>query len=332
MQQWVTGILRCPQTGQALHLRDVRDSESGPAAESLATADGTSYPVIGGIPRFVPSGNYAANFGLQWNRFRRSQLDSHSLVPISRERFFRFSAWKSEDLAGKLVLDVGCGAGRFAEVALSAGARVVALDYSSAVDACFANLGESPNLAVIQGDIYHLPFRPASFDYVYCFGVLQHTPDVHAAFAALPRMVKPGGRLAVDVYPRLWQNVFWPKYWLRPITRRIPPERLFRIVERWVPRLLPLSRGVSRVPLVGRKLRFMIPVANHEPDYALDPRQQEEWAVLDTFDMFSPAHDHPQSLDALRCWFEEAGFVDVWTGRLGFNVGRGMRPAGRADC
>ena len=83
------------------------------------------------------------------------------------------------------VLDVGCGAGRFAEIALRTGAKVVALDYSTAVDACYANLGHHENLEVVQGDVYALPFVGRSFPFVYSLGVLQHTPDVRTAFAAL---------------------------------------------------------------------------------------------------------------------------------------------------
>jgi uncharacterized protein YbaR (Trm112 family) len=99
------------------------------------TACGESYVVRDGIPRFVPAENYASNFGLQWNLFRQTQLDSFSGQPISRRRFLSYTGWTEAELRGALVLDVGCGAGRFTEVALSLGARVVALDYSSAVDA-----------------------------------------------------------------------------------------------------------------------------------------------------------------------------------------------------
>jgi SAM-dependent methyltransferase len=278
------------------------------SAGALVTDDGShTYPITDGVPRFVPRENYAASFGFQWNRFRRSQLDSCSGVPISRDRFFRYSGWRPEDLEGRLVLDVGCGAGRFAEIALDCGARVVALDYSSAVDACYANHVDRDRFTVLQADVYHLPLAPASFDFVYCFGVLQHTPDVARAFHALPRMLAPGGRLAFDVYPKLWRNVLWTKYWLRPLTSRMPAHQLFAIVQRWTPTLLRASDALAHFPLVGRKLRYLLPVANYSPDYPLSKSQLQEWAVLDTFDMLSPAHDHPQSLDTVRQWLVDAG-------------------------
>ena len=130
---------------------------------------------------------------MQWNHFARTQLDSHSGHPISANRFWKATGWHATEMKDAWVLDVGCGSGRFAEVALNAGAHVVALDYSSAVDACYTNLENHPNLYVVQGDIYALPFVPESFDYVYSLGVLQHTPDVGSAFAALPRMLAGGG-------------------------------------------------------------------------------------------------------------------------------------------
>jgi len=104
--------------------------------------------------------------------------------------------WSPVGLKDQWVLDVGCGAGRFAEIVLKAGAKLVALDYSSAVDACYANLKHHANLHVVQGDIYALPFERGRFQFVYSLGVLQHTPDVAKAFSALPPMVRGGGSCA----------------------------------------------------------------------------------------------------------------------------------------
>jgi hypothetical protein len=55
----------------------------------LVSEDGQHrYPIRSGIPRFVPESNYADNFGVQWNHFRQTQLDSHSGLPISSGRFW----------------------------------------------------------------------------------------------------------------------------------------------------------------------------------------------------------------------------------------------------
>ena len=132
--------------------------------------------------------------------------------------------------------------------------------------------------------------------------------------------------MAVDLYPKLWKNIFWPKYWFRPITRRMQRERLFALVERAVKVLLPVSRAIGRIPAVGRQLRWLVPVANYEGIHPLDERQLYEWSVLDTFDMFAPAHDHPADAPTLQHWFEEDGLARIEVFRRGHLVGRAVRP------
>ena len=321
---------RCPHCAGEMRLAQPADLPREVETGSLECAGcRRTYPIVRGIPRFVGDDNYASNFGFQWNEFRRTQLDSASGVGISHARFARSSGLGPEDLRGKLVLDVGCGAGRFAEVALSFGAHVVALDYSSAVDACKANLGGNPHLEVVQGDIYRLPFPLAHFDFIYCFGVLQHTPDAQAAFAELPRFLKPGGRLAVDFYPKLARNLLWSKYWIRPITRRIPQPVLFRWIQKLVPKLLPVSDLLASVPGTKGRLRYLIPIANYRGVLPLNDEQLREWSVLDTFDMLAPEHDHPVSVDTLTSWFVKAGLVDLHVERPGFIIAYGTKPVGR---
>lgn len=203
MKQELLQRLRCPRSRQPLLLETAGSNLPlglDPAGEImegwLVSEDGQHrYPIRNGIPRFVPKSNYADNFGMQWNHFAKTQLDSHSGHPISAERFWKATDWNADEMKDCWVLDAGCGSGRFAEIALSTGAQVVALDYSSAVDACYANLRHHPNLHVVQGDIYAMPFALESFPFIYSLGVLQHTPDVAEAFAALPPLV--GGGVAL---------------------------------------------------------------------------------------------------------------------------------------
>ena len=175
---------------------------------------------------------------------------------------------------------------------------------------------------------YHLPFRKERFDFVYCLGVLQHTPDVEKAFLALPEQLGHGGQLVVDVYPKLLLNLLWSKYWLRPLTKRLPAEQLFRLVLVLVKMLLPISLLIGRIPRFGRKLRYAIPVANYAPDFPLSKAQIKEWAVLDTFDMLAPMYDQPQSARALLTWFRKAGLQDIDVFRRGHLVGRGIKNKG----
>ncbi|MBX3732636.1 MAG: methyltransferase domain-containing protein [Verrucomicrobiae bacterium] len=288
-----------------------------------------SYPIRGGVPRFVPEANYAAGFGLQWNRHAATQLDSFTGLPLTENRFFSDTRWPRQ-LDGQTLLEAGCGAGRFTEIVVRTGALLVSLDYSAAVDANFSSNGHHPNLLIVQGDIYAMPFACASFDRVFCLGVLQHTPDVHRSFQQLPRFLKPGGHLAVDVYRRFpwWKQWTITKYWARPITRRIPPERLYPLVERYVRTLWPLTRGLHRLPY-GRNLNWKLLIADYQGMYPLSPNLLEDWAVLDTFDMLAPAYDDPQTPETIRSWFLEAGLQDVELadGSNGV-VGRGRKPAG----
>ena len=166
---------------------------------------------------------------MQWNLFSKTQIDSFSGFNVSGKRFYSATNWIKSELSGKWILDVGCGAGRFAEIALNSGANVVAIDYSNSVDACYTNLLNHENLHLVQADIYSLPFQPETFDYVYSVGVLQHTPDVKLSFLSLLPVLKTCGKLCVDFYEKSWKSKFLPKYLIRPISKHIPKKVLLDV-------------------------------------------------------------------------------------------------------
>ncbi len=319
----IVNFLRCPETGQRLI---IENGSTGIDDGFLLTEDRLHrYPIVNGIPRFVSSSNYSANFGIQWNRFRRTQLDSYSGTSISSDRFWKSTNWSANSLNGQWVLDVGCGSGRFAEIALKAGANVVAVDYSSAVDACYENLRQYPNFHILQGDIYKLPLVPNSFNFVYSLGVLQHTPDVHKAFLALTSMPCEGGSLCVDYYWKRLRTMLHSKYLFRPLTKRIDKIRLFIILERVTPILLLASKSLGALPFFGFALKRIIPVADYTNIFPLTDEQLREWALLDTYDMLSPEYDNPQSAKTAQKWFNEANFKNVEVGHFGHLVARGIK-------
>ena len=312
----VLALFLCPTCAGGLTLR-----ETGASIECLSCQ--AAYPVVGGIPRFVSSDNYAGSFGMQWNRHRETQLDSHTEVPTSRDRLFASTGWP-ERMDGQRILEAGSGAGRFTQVLLTTGAFIWSFDVSAAVEANAATNGGPDRLCLFQGDILHIPLQKQAFDRVLCLGVLQHTPDPARAFQSLASHVKPRGYLAVDLYAkRLTALLSW-KYLLRPMTKRMDRERLYRLVERSVDLLLPLAVRLRR--LGGRAGVRLLPITEYS-HLGFSPEVNRQWVILDTFDMYSPEHDHPQTIRTVTRWFVEAGFTDVHVGR-GPNgiVGRGRRP------
>lgn len=317
-----------PTSGVALRVESTAVEKDGRIAEGVLMdpATGARFPIRNGIARFVENDSYAASFGEQWNRFRRTQLDRFNGTTITHDRLFQTTKWPA-DLSGQRVLEVGCGAGRFTQVLLDAGAEVHSVDYSSAVEACWANNGPHPRLSLAQADIYALPFPRGWFDKVLCFGVLQHTPDVERAFFSLVPFLKSGGELAIDVYRRKFAFTRWnSKYLYRWLTRRMPRERLRRLIESYVPAWIPIDNALQRVPVLRRLAPFLVPCWNYTGIFPLTSAQIREWAVLDTFDALSPAFDQPQTMDTVRAWFERAGLsgIAVEIGGTGL-VGRGRQ-------
>lgn len=297
--------------------------ELRPLGSDLVDAAGHAIPIVGGIPRFCDPSNYTQNFGLQWNKFAATQLDrADAGLELSEERFFRETGWTTEELAGQDLLEVGSGAGRFTRVVLErTDARLCSIDYSTAVEANLANNAAvaGDRLRLVQASIYEMPFPDDSFDKVFCLGVLQHTPSFEDSVRALVAKAKPGGEIVVDFYPvRGWWTKLNAKYLLRPITRRMSHDRLLGLIDRNIDWLMATHQGLTRWGL-GALTRFL-PIADLRyilPD-GLDPQVAREWAVLDTFDMFSPEYDNPQRIADVADMFRRAGakvgfagFVDV---------------------
>jgi SAM-dependent methyltransferase len=277
---------------------------------------------VGGIPRLAGDSHaYAASFGRQWNRYDVGR-------PEEDEATFRVKTGiAAEELRGRLVLDAGCGGGRYARCAGRHGALVLGVDLSSAVEKAGALCAELPDVVIAQADLLELPIVEEAFDLVYSIGVLHHTPDPRRAFAQIARRVKPGGRLAVWLYRRNTLPQEWLNQGLRSITTRIP-----------APVLEPLCAGLGAlggIPLLNRSLNKLVNFSNH-PDWTL--------RVCDNFDWYAPRYQSHHTLEELKRWFSEEGFVDLvelppakngalydWAFRHDLIIGSGVNMAGRKE-
>jgi ubiquinone/menaquinone biosynthesis C-methylase UbiE len=289
-------------------------------------ATGELFPVLRGIPRFCPAENYSESFGFQWNQFDRTQLDVHSGADQSQQRFYIETGWDPQELSHCSVLEVGSGAGRFSEVFLRTTTGVLhSVDYSSAVDANRRNnaaYGERLQLA--QASIYELPFADNSFDKVFCLGVLQHTPSFSDSVAALIRKARVGGEIVVDFYPiKGWYTKLHSKYLLRPLTKRLPKPLLLKLIRLNIHWMLALFDLLCALRL-GALTRF-IPITDVRGfPRSLSAAQRREWAVMDTFDGFSPEYDNPQRVQDVARMFSSRGCEVSHAGLVSYPAGSSM--------
>jgi 2-polyprenyl-3-methyl-5-hydroxy-6-metoxy-1,4-benzoquinol methylase len=312
LPDYVRAILRCPTCHGALG--------GNGSGMNCATCQ-RQFPLINGVLRFVDAQHYASSFGFQWLKHDRTQLDSND-SRRSEQDFAKKTGLTPDQLAGKLVLDVGCGMGRFAEVVSRWGAHVVGIDLSQAVEAAARNLADR-DVTILQADVFSLPFAAESFDYIYSMGVLHHTPDCEKAFKVLPPLLKTAGGITIWLYSA-YNKWYRMSDVYRKFTRRLPHRTLHSLCYLTRP-LYAAHQVMSAVPVVGKPasgvLRYLVPMS-----FDADPH----WRQLDTFDWYSPWYQSKHTYEEVFRWFESCGLQDLHVGGKPICVRGSKPPAGES--
>lgn len=338
MQRRLLNYLVCPVCRASL--KATLWVEEGPEIKQglLSCPAGHFYPVIKGIARFVPDvfneypqflldhtdelkpflssaggsfygdlqfkrwhGKTKKSFGREWTRFdvQRPAEDSQS--------FLAKTGFSLSELSGKLVLDAGCGGGRYTSVAAQAGAEVLAVDLSQAVDKTQQLTVSFPNVHLLQADLMNLPLRSECVDYIYSIGVLHHTPDTNRAFQSLLPLLKPRGKIAIWLYPKWHPIKELINSLQRAVTTRLPHSLLHSLC------YLAIPLGAVKRKLLTQKSWPLqrLGVVLHLVTIGVSNHPDPQIRVCDTFDWYSPAYQWHHTFAEVKQWFVEAGLVNI---------------------
>ena len=173
----------------------------------------------------------------------------------------------SDVLAGRKLLDVGCGTGWFAKRAVSHGAHVTALDIGVRL---LAKTREKCDASLVAADACRLPFPDGAFDIVVSSECIEHTREPLRALAEMCRILKEGGSLVITVPNKFWR----PSATFAAIFKLRPYEGLENWLWWW-----ELRRGLSKgqVRIVAMSGFHLFP-----------PLISASWPLLRYVDRFGP--------------------------------------------
>ena len=257
------------------------------------------YPVKKGVPRFLESltegeRQIQGSFNLEHTRYLNSTY--LHFTPRLAEQWLEDIRLPPEYFKDKLVLDVGCGSGRWTYAMASLGATVVAVDLTEAgVEITHQATANFDHVVALQGSVFQLPFRPESFDLVVSWGVLHHTPDTRAAFDRIVPLVRRGGQLYVMLYEKHNPVKFACTDVVRWVLRRLPEDRRYLACKAFIiksPRLYSLLA----------KFLICAPYPASGDPLAISTLQ------LGLYDAYAPMFNHLHTREEVAGWFREHQF------------------------
>jgi SAM-dependent methyltransferase len=313
-------LLVCPTCREPLTL-DPEPTMAGDhvAAGGLRCASGHQYPIVNRVPRFVQHALDADqartrdSFGYEWTKLYPEHGHTNPEWQAERDIFLEYTRTVPSDFKGKLIIDAGCGNGRYAKLANDWGARVVAVDISDAVEIASVNVADRPGVDVVQADLFKLPFRPETFDAAYSVGVLHHTPDAKGAFMSIKALVKRGGWFGIFIHGQGNRVLYFMNRKLRAWTSRAS----YRTTWNFSLALTGAGKVLEKIPMIGPMLYIM-----GRQILFFSPDQHNN------FDHYSAGFTSFHRKDEIRGWYE--GWNDVAVRYAGVaNEGiyaRGARP------
>lgn len=321
MRKALLDLLVCPACRGALTLEPREEADDGHVIAGTLRCGGceSAYAIDKGVPNMLPEGSAMVagedltglqeatvdRFGFEWLHFKDwGWLESYPDVPDAEERFFgglvkntvgafwNKSMFREDELGpGLTVLDGGCGNGRFVNQAGLTGAEAVGIDLGWGVYSAFDHTRHLPNVHIVRGDLFRLPFRDRTFGRVFSIGVLQHTGNGPKAFASLARTLKADGLMTVTVYGTGRATYEVLDRAIRAVTIRLPISAQLRFARATAAAARWLRRGGHRRKRLHRQVYSrinLLPTEHH------------------MFDWWSAPVAHHYDAAEVAGWFERA--------------------------
>jgi len=171
-------------------------------------------------------------YGSLWEKFGLDAVVEEAKKLIQAR--FNSQTFSLTDLEDKVVLDLGCGSGRYTVALNTYGCKTITgydvggQGLNIAKD--IASKYGLKNMEFVEGDVLDLPYEDESFDFVFCNGVLHHTTDFKRGLSELYRVLKTSGKAFLYLYAD--GGLFWNfREKAREVTCKVPREYAQQVLD-----------------------------------------------------------------------------------------------------
>jgi ubiquinone/menaquinone biosynthesis C-methylase UbiE len=212
------------------------------------------------------------NADLSQQKDRRRYFEEISQKRFQRREWHVPIVARFDSFRGKDVLEIGCGIATDGLEFARNGANYVGVDltpHSIELSKERFGLFEMPGRFEVANAEERLPFPDATFDHIYSFGVIHHSPTPERIVREIRRVLRPGGTLTVMLYNRRSINYYIEIMFLRKISRWL-------LLPKFMPGLLAGITGFDRWKLEGHREMLKKKIS------------KEQWISMNTDGPFCP--------------------------------------------
>jgi SAM-dependent methyltransferase len=373
MRIWLNDLIICPVCSGSLNIQAFTGSDDDVNEGILLCGCDRWYPIMGGIPRLIwgrfrqdyseflsrhrfDVSKYAApaeldtlttgnqvkeTFSTIWDRFPNFGINdspkqdfydkwmAQKLGMASNSELYSFINTKTA------ILEVGIGSGqKLKMMAEHTNGKVVGIDLTTSVEHAARNTVNMQNIAVVQADLFALPFKRETFDFIISDGVLHHTPDTKRAFLSIVPFLTRGGEIAIRVYNRGTPIREFCDDYIRSYTTKMSQEECWEFCARMARLGEALAKARCEIEITDDIELLCFKKGSYDLQrfvyynmfkcFHNDAFTPEENALVN-FDWYSPIDAHRHTDEEVKQWFVEAGLSDIQI----FNPESGISARGR---